>query len=249
MGNLINHFQKIDLPDPVDLVIQQIKDLIHSGVLKPGDRLPAERRIEEKMGIHRGPINRALRRLETYGILKTVPQSGTYVAAIGVNALEGMLTNVLKIEDKEFESLDDTRYILEIYAVELVTRNANDEDIQELERVQQGVSEKIRSGSFGFEEDMVFHLKIAEHSKNSILKSILTLLIADVINMFKEFEKVIGSEMVHSRLMAAIEEHERIVEAIKGREPEKAALVMREHFEKAKKFRKRVLSEVNGNAR
>jgi len=79
--------EKVELPDPVDLVIQQIKDLIHAGILKPGDRLPSEKSIEQKLQIPRGPINKALRRLETYGILKTIPQSGTYVASIGVDAL------------------------------------------------------------------------------------------------------------------------------------------------------------------
>jgi GntR family transcriptional repressor for pyruvate dehydrogenase complex len=178
---LIDHFEKIDLPDRVDAVIQQIKDLIHSGLLKPGDRLPSERKIEEKLGIPRGPINRAFRRLETYGILKTVPQSGTYVARIGVDALEGLLSNVLKLEDRDFQALVDTRRVLEVYAVELVAQHATDAEIRELENVQKSVAAKIEEGSTSFDVDMVFHLKIAELSKNPVLKSILTLLVSEVI--------------------------------------------------------------------
>jgi len=130
----------------VDLVINQIRDLIHTGILKPGDRLPSEKSIEQKMQIPRGPINKALRRLETYGILKTIPQSGTYVASIGVDALEGLLTNVLKLEDRELEALDDTRYILEIYAAELAAERAPEQQIEELDQIQQEIARKIEEG-------------------------------------------------------------------------------------------------------
>jgi GntR family transcriptional repressor for pyruvate dehydrogenase complex len=235
--NILDHFNKVDLPDPVDLVIQQIKDLIHSGVLKPGDRLPSERSIEKKMQIPRGPISKALRRLETYGILKTVPQSGTYVASIGVDALEGLLTNVLKLEDRELEALDDTRYVLEIYAAELVAERATELQIRELEEVQMEVARKIEAGASSFDEDMVFHLKIADLCGNPILKSIITLLVSDVLQFFKEFERKAGKQKVRSRLLDAAEEHQQIVSAVKQREPLKAAEAMRSHFEISKEFR------------
>jgi GntR family transcriptional repressor for pyruvate dehydrogenase complex len=239
--DLIDHFEKIDLPDPVDVVIQQIKDLIHSGVLKPGDRLPSERKIEEKLGIPRGPINRAFRRLETYGILKTVPQSGTYVAHIGVDALEGLLANVLKLEDQDFQALLDTRRILEVYAVELVAQRATDEEIRELEELQKSIAGKINDGVTSFDEDMVFHLKIAEFSKNPVLKSILTLLVSEVIQPFKVFEKSIGRERVLQRLLQAIQEHEAVIAAIRERNPQDAAESMRLHFQRSNEYRDQVM--------
>jgi GntR family transcriptional repressor for pyruvate dehydrogenase complex len=243
---LIDHFEKIDLPDPVDVVIQQIKDLIHGGVLKPGDRLPSERKIEEKLGIPRGPINRAFRRLETYGILKTVPQSGTYVARIGVDALEGLLANVLKLEDQDFQALVDTRRVLEVYAVELVAQRATDEEIHELEELQKSIAAKIKEGVTGFDEDMVFHLKIAEFSKNPVLKSILTLLVSEVIQQFKDFEHAIGKERVLQRLLQAIQEHEAVIAAIRERNPEDAAEGMRLHFQRSNEYRERAMTKKSG---
>jgi GntR family transcriptional repressor for pyruvate dehydrogenase complex len=243
---LIDHFTKIDLPDPVDVVIQQIKDLIHGGVLKPGDRLPSERRIEEKLGIPRGPINRAFRRLETYGILKTVPQSGTYVARIGVDALEGLLANVLKLEDQDFQALVDTRRVLEVYAVELLAQRATDEEIRELEELQKSIAAKIKDGVTSFDEDMVFHLKIAEFSKNPVLKSILTLLVSEVIQQFKDFEQSIGKERVLQRLLQAIHEHEAVIAAVRERNPEDAAESMRLHFQRSNEYRDQVMRKKSG---
>jgi GntR family transcriptional repressor for pyruvate dehydrogenase complex len=243
--SILDHFEKVELPDPVDLVINQIRDLIHTEILKPGDRLPSEKSIEQKMQIPRGPINKALRRLETYGILKTIPQSGTYVASIGVDALEGLLTNVLKFEDRELEALDDTRYILEIYAAELAAERATEQQIEELDEVQQEIARKIEEGASSFDEDMVFHLKIADICGNPILKSIITMLISDVLQFFKDFEQKVGKEKVRSRLLDATEEHQRIMTAVKQRDPVKAAEAMRRHFEISKQFRSSVIKELS----
>jgi GntR family transcriptional repressor for pyruvate dehydrogenase complex len=243
--SILDHFEKVELPDPVDMVIQQIKDLIHTGVLKPGDRLPSEKSIEQKMQIPRGPISKALRRLETYGILKTIPQSGTYVAGIGVGALEGLLTNVLKLEDRELEALDDTRYVLEIYAAELAAERATEQQIEELKEVQQAVARKVEEGASGYDEDMVFHLKIADTCGNPILKSIITMLISDVLQFFKEFEQRAGKEKVRRRLLNAAEEHQQIVAAIKQRDPVEAAEAMRRHFEISKEFRRSMTRELS----
>jgi len=243
--NILDHFQKVELPDPVDLVIQQIKDLIHSGVLKPGDRLPSEKTIEQKLQIPRGPISKALRRLETYGILKTIPQSGTYVASIGVDALEGLLTNVLMLENRELEALDDIRYVLEIYAAELVAAHAAEQQIEELEKVQEEVARKIEAGTCSFDEDMVFHLKIADICGNPILKSIITLLVSDVLQFFKEFERKAGKAKIKRRLIDATDEHRQIVAAVKQHDPARAAEMMRRHFEISKKYRTSVIRELN----
>jgi GntR family transcriptional repressor for pyruvate dehydrogenase complex len=243
--SILDHFEKVELPDPVDLVINQIRELIHTGILKPGDRLPSEKSIEQKMQIPRGPINKALRRLETYGILKTIPQSGTYVASIGVDALEGLLTNVLKLEDRELEALDDTRYILEIYAAELAAELATEQQIEELDQIQQEIARKIEEGASSFDEDMVFHLKVAAICGNPILKSIITMLISDVIQFFKDFEQKAGKEKVRSRLLDATEEHQRIVAAVKQRDPVKASETMRRHFEISKQFRSSVIKKLS----
>ena len=141
-NDLISHFKRIEFPDSADLVIQQIRDLIHDGHLKPGSRLPSEKKLEERTGVPRSQIGRALRRLETFGVLHTVPQSGTYVEDIGVTALEGLLSNLLKVEEKDLKGLKDmanTRLKLEEYAVTLLTERATDQEIDELAKAAGGM--------------------------------------------------------------------------------------------------------------
>jgi len=233
----IDFFQAIEMEDPADKIIQQIRDMIHEGVLKPGDRLPSEKRIEEKVGIGRGHVTRALRRLETYGILRTVPQSGTYVAAIGIDALESLATNILKLDDQNLESLMDVKFVLERFAAESAVKTVTNEQIEELEKVSRSIAAKIDHGQISFDEDMVFHLKIADMVQNPVLRSLLTLLSSQAITLFKDLEEKLGRDKLLGRLHNAVEEHEEIVEALRARDSERLVTVIAKHYEEAKSFR------------
>ena len=98
MDGVLKNLKEVVTEKPVDVIIRQIKDLLISGQLKPGDKLPPERKLSEIFGVGRTHVRDAIRRLEFYGILKTRPQSGTFVAAIGISALEGLIADVLKID-------------------------------------------------------------------------------------------------------------------------------------------------------
>ena len=86
---MLENFSEITVETPVDKIIRQIRSLITSGQLNSGDKLPPERKLAERLGVSRTHVRDAIRKLEFYGILKTLPQSGTVVAGIGITALEG----------------------------------------------------------------------------------------------------------------------------------------------------------------
>ncbi|MDD5186305.1 MAG: GntR family transcriptional regulator, partial [Paludibacter sp.] len=75
---------------PEDIVISKIKELISSGVLKPGDKLPAERTLALDLGVGRTQIREALHKLEFYGIIKTLPQSGSVINGLDITTLDGL---------------------------------------------------------------------------------------------------------------------------------------------------------------
>ena len=111
---LLNTFKEIVIEKPGDKIIKQIQELISSGQLKPGDKLPSERMLSEKFGVGRTYVRDAIRKLEFYGILKTLPQSGTVVAGLGITALEGLISDVLQLQGNDFHSLIETRVLLGI---------------------------------------------------------------------------------------------------------------------------------------
>jgi len=228
---MLNNFQEIRIESPVDKIIRQIRELITSGQLNPGDRLPPERKLSDKLGVGRSNVRDAIKKLEFYGILKTLPQSGTIVAGMGISALEGLISDVLRIENSDFASLVETRVLLETESAKLAALRRTDEDIEEIKRMLDAYAYKVKLGEQAVEEDLMFHLKIAEASKNSVLKSLMLIITPDIINNFIKLD-ICKDERFHS----ALEEHEIIVKHIIAQEPEEAAEAMRTHLKEVLRY-------------
>ena len=141
---ILNNFSQIVVETPVDKIIRQIRDLITSGQLKAGDRLPPERKLCDKLGVGRTHLRDALRKLEFYGILKTLPQSGTVVAGMGIPALEGLITDMLGLRGNDFKSLVETRVILETNSAQLAAENRSERDLIEIENALIAHRDKLK---------------------------------------------------------------------------------------------------------
>jgi len=222
---MLENFSEIKVETPVDKIIKQVRNLITSGQLAPGDRLPAERKLAERLGVSRSHVREALQKLEFYGILKTLPQSGTVVAGIGITALEGLITDVLKLEKSDFNSLVETRVILETNAAYFAAERRTDSDLLEIEKALLAYEIKVKQGQSAVEEDLLFHLKIAEASKNAVLKSLMLIITPDIVNNFIQY-KVCDDETEFK----ALAEHQRILEHITSSNSEAAAAAMKEHL-------------------
>ena len=97
--------------------------------MQPGERLPAERRLADMLGVGRAHVRAAFQKLEFYGIVQTFPQSGTVVAQEKMQVLERMITDALQIRQYDFASLVYVRVLLEIEAIKLCARNRTAEDL------------------------------------------------------------------------------------------------------------------------
>lgn len=234
--DVLSNFQEIKIESPVDKIIRQIRELITSGQLKPGDKLPPERRLAERLGVGRGNVRDAIKKLEFYGILKTLPQSGTLVAGIGITALEGLISDVLKIENTDFAALVETRVLLETESAKLAAIRRTDEDIKKIRVALEAYAKKVKLNQPAVEEDLMFHLKIAEASKNSVLKSLMLIIIPDIIRNFLQLE-VCSTD---GRFYDALQEHEMIVKYIEEKNPEKAAEAMRFHLKDVLEYSKQL---------
>ncbi len=235
---MLENFSEIKLETPVDKIIRQIRSLITSGQLNSGDKLPSERKLAEKLGVSRSQVRDAIRKLEFYGILKTLPQSGTVVAGIGITALEGLITDVLKLEKSDFTSLVETRVILETNAAKLAAERRTPEDIVEIQKALNAYERKIRLRETAVEEDLMFHLKIAEASKNVVLKSLMLIITPDIVNNFIQY-KVCDDDIIDNKVLI---EHEAILQFIIDKNGDAASNAMQAHlsdvidFSKSKKF-------------
>lgn len=132
-------FKKINTLSIKDMFLTQIEEMILSGELRPGDKLPAEREIADDMGISKTIVHEGIRELARMGFLDVISRQGVYVADY---ASSGNLDTLFAIilyrggmpDKKMISSLLDTRIYLECPAIELLAARHTAEDIRKLER-------------------------------------------------------------------------------------------------------------------
>ncbi|MCP9236979.1 FadR/GntR family transcriptional regulator [Lewinella sp. JB7] len=228
---MLENFSEIKVETPVDVIIRQIRALITSGQLAPGDKLPAERKMAERLGVSRGHVRDALQKLEFYGILRTLPQSGTVVAGMGIAALEGLITDVLQLEERDFGSLVETRVMLELQCVKLAAERRTKDDLVQIEVALAAYEEKVRSGKPAVEEDLLYHLSIADASKNGVLKSLMMIITPDIINSYVKYR--VCDDRAE---LKAHHEHEEILSHIRNQDAVAVEKVMRQHLSDVTRF-------------
>lgn len=225
-SSIIETIKAIEVESPVDKIIRQLKQLITDGHLKPGDRLPAERILAEKFGVGRTYVRDAIRKLEFYGLLKTSPQSGTYVAHYNIQMMEGILNDIINFNKNDFSALIEARYYMEINAARLAAQRRTDEDLDALKAAVDAYDAKINNRENAVQEDMFIHLKIANAAKNSVMESMLLLLLPDIIRNIIE-QKICGDD----RSSEAMAEHHEILNAIASQDADAAGIAMATHLD------------------
>lgn len=112
--DILSKNENLDIITRVNTFIVHINELINKKNLQPGDKLPSERELIEKFGASRRSIHTAILKLESYGILHSLPQSGTFIPNIGSIAMNGMIEDILNLGVPSFKSLVETRIVLEL---------------------------------------------------------------------------------------------------------------------------------------
>ncbi len=205
-------------------VAEQLSKLVHDGIIKPGERFPAERDLAEKLGVSRPTIREAMIALELSGIIEIRTGSGIYVTK---------KKPTLDRADKgvgPFEILE-IRYILESEACALAATRITDEQIEQLKSVLREMEEEEKQEDASEKADWKFHSIIAEASQNSAIHSVINWLweLRNQSALSTAFLERIRKEGIHP----SINDHRRIVEALEKRNPEKARMAMKIHIENA----------------
>lgn len=216
---------KMDGQNVQKTIISKIRDLINYKNLEPGDKLPSERMLSEKFGVTRSVVREAIQKLEFYGLLNSIPQSGTFVANIGVIAMNGMIEDILRLEDPDFKSLVETRILLELKTVRLAALRRTEEDLEKMKKALNAYTKKVLKGQDAVQEDLLFHLAIAKASGNSTMNTFMLSITPKIITNFEKYH-ICDKDLARS----GIKEHKEIFEAIKTQKPQEAKKKMKAHF-------------------
>lgn len=196
--------------DSIQKVINFIKEAVESHKLLPGDRLPAERKLVEQLGVSRTVVRQALQKLELYGVVKTMPQSGTFVSSFPKKQLDMLINNAIEVGRYDFDSLMSVRVLLEAEALRLCALNHTEQDMENIvaafTEFEQNLNTERRQ-----ETDFNFHLTISKGAHNPVIHSMLLSIIPDTL---KYYEKLHLCRSVEARTRS---EHREMIEYISSR--------------------------------
>ncbi|MDR2390182.1 MAG: FadR family transcriptional regulator [Planctomycetota bacterium] len=224
---IIDLFQNVSVTRPPEQVVQQIRVLINKGLLKPGDMLPPERLLGEKLGISRGHVREGIKTLELYGIVKSCQGRGTMVTDLGIQTMSGVLANLLKITIDDIMAFADTRILLETHAVRLAAQNRTERDKEGLLEITERMNGIGNNTALWMELDLGLHIKIAEASHNSVLAELIKFMTPNIMGYYRKF--------FADRIIVTIPIHRKIVGYIISGRSDRAAVLMHRHLMNSRK--------------
>ena len=217
MASILNN--KVQAQSLVDVVAERLEAAIISGQLEPGAKL-SEQGLAASLGVSRGPLREAIRRLEGRKLLERTPNIGVRVAALSLKDLNEIL---------------QIREALEGQAAALAAVTMDMADIAALARLLDGheKQQEVRDGTGYYQEskDFDFHHRIVTGSGNARLAQML---LGDLYYLLRVYRY--KSSTKPGRAKEALQEHKAIVAAIAARDPAAAEAAMRAHLRHARRF-------------
>jgi GntR family transcriptional repressor for pyruvate dehydrogenase complex len=205
--------------------INQIKDMIVRGDLRPGDKLPVENELAARLGLSRGSLREAVRALAVMRVLEVRQGDGTYVTSLEPDLLLQSVSFLTELNrESTLVQILDARRMLEAGAAALAAYCATEEELATLERL---VDEMPRCESVEafVENDMQFHRAIATASRNDVVVALL-----DNLSSRTTRARVWRGITETGANERTIEEHRAIYEALAAHRGDIAAALITAHI-------------------
>lgn len=207
-------------------VVQQLREMIHRGELRSGDRLPPERDLAKQLGVSRPTLRAGIRTLAAIGVLKSRQGAGTFVAEADASpALDGNpLRLMASLHGFTNAEMFEARIALEMAVAGLAAERATGEQLAAMSEEVAEMFASLDEPEEYLVHDMRFHQTIAAASGNRILTALMNM-VASIL-----FET--RSKTVHRALdlKESSEMHREIYRAIRDHNPEAASEAMRDHL-------------------
>ena len=206
--------------------IAQIKSMIIRGELKPGDRLPPEKELADRLGLSRSSLREAVKALDVLHLVDVRRGDGTYVTSLEPKFLLDAISFISEIqEDSSVFDIFEVRRILESQATGLAARRATPEDVAALRRESAEVAVHSDDAEQLLAHDMRFHQMISEIAGNQYLASLTSGLTPKTVRA--RIWRVLTQEGVVQRTLT---EHDMIIDAIEARDSERAIEMATQHI-------------------
>lgn len=224
-------FQKIDPEKLSHSVSRQIEQLILRGILRPGERLPSERDLSDKLGVSRPSLREAIADLSERGLLTARAGAGVFVADVIGSVFSPSLIRLFSQHDEALFDYIAVRRDLEGLAVERAARIGSDTDLRIVDAIfaKMEAAHEKRSAADEAELDARFHLAIIEASHNVIMLHLMRAM----YDMLREGVFYNRKVMFKQRTTRAslLDQHRAINAALQARQPEQARAAIEAHLD------------------
>lgn len=226
-----------------DQAILKIRDLITSGRINPGDRLPPEQELAASLGISRSSLRETVKALSQAKVLDVRRGDGTYVTSLEPRLLLSGLSFVIDLmEDRTLAEIFEVRKLLEPAATALAAQRITDEQISALRESLISMREAHDPEELVV-RDIDFHARIAEATGNASLCSIL-----DAISTRAVRARIWRASMVGMKSMT-LSQHELILQALSERDPALARSAATIHVSESERWLREYLADPASNKR
>ncbi|KIC41702.1 GntR family transcriptional regulator [Ruegeria sp. ANG-S4] len=224
-------FQKVQTEKLSLTVVRQIELLILRGILRPGERLPSERELAERMGVSRPSLREAISDLQEQGLLTAKAGSGIYVAEVLGSAFSPALIRLFGNHEEAVFDYLSFRRDMEGLAAERAARTGSDSDLKVVQTILDKM-ETAHARNDTEEEahlDAQFHMAIIEASHNVVMLHMMRSMF-DLLRQGVFYNRQIMFDQRTTR-DAILDQHRAIYTALQDRDPGGARRAIEKHLD------------------
>jgi len=207
-----------------DRAAEEILDMVISGGLRPGERLPPERELCERLGVSRTVVREALNLVEARGLVSIEHGRGAVVSGGEPRAVRDTLGLLLRVQPQTLWELLEMRGILEVEVAGLAAERAGPGDVEGMRHQVERMRGSIGAPEGYVDADVEFHALLARAARNGVLLTMLE----PVVNLLRASRRVSAARPGNAQ--RALVEHERILGCVAGGDAEGARREMRAHL-------------------
>ena len=222
-------FESVKVTRLSDQIVTQLHRLILEGKLRPGQRLPTETELAEKLAVSRASVREALSVLESQGVVER-RKNGTFLRRYSLKRVLDAVEFPRRLDRELFADLVEAREKLELQIVELAAARADELDLLRIERTLAMMEEDLAAGRNGIESDILFHQCLGIATKNQVLAGIAR----SIGRMMQDTRARTLS--IPGRLAACLQEHRAIYEAVRDRDAARGRRLLQEHLDRVREI-------------
>ena len=208
-------------------VSEQIRDLIKTEKIKPGEQLPSESELARLIGVSRPTVREAVKSLVSLNIVEIQRGRGTFVTQ-----RPGLHSDPLGLEfvpEKNIHTyLIEFRQMIEPQVARLAAERADKRDVDALEQCLERMKEGLKLHEVHLANELDFHRTIAESARNPVVVRIVPMVLEAIRRTYHDAPR---TSQDHG---AAYEEHIAVLDAIRRGDPDTAERAMHRHLERSR---------------